>query len=282
LIKGGAAQLSRAFTNLIINAFEATQSNGKIILKTQNIYLDEPLSGYKTINRGEYIRVDISDTGSGIPNEIVNKIFDPFFTTKTTDKMRGSGLGLSVVHGVIEDHNGYITVESKPGTGSIFGIYLPISRDAQLDSAEVIENIKGGKELILVVDDDAMQRKVIGALLKRIGYKVNKVESGEKAIAFVKNSKPDLIILDMAMDGIDGTETYRQIKEIHSGQRAIMLSGYAMTQRVQEAINLGAGGFIAKPISFTNLAKTVREELDRPQDPGGISANTVKAGHVML
>ncbi|MFQ5708971.1 MAG: PAS domain S-box protein [bacterium] len=263
LIKGGAAQLTRALTNLIINAREALQGEGEVTITTENVYLDVPLHGHQTIKRGEYVQLKISDTGTGIKPEIMDKIFDPFFTTKTMDRMRGSGLGLSVVHGVIEDHKGYITVDSTVGKGTTFSLYFPVTRDVQKEVATIVDKIEGGQESILIVDDDPIQRRVTGQLLKRLGYKIHSTPSGELAVDYVKEVPQNLLILDMAMDGVDGTETYRQILEFQPDQRAIILSGYAMTKRVEQALKLGAGSFVSKPISLKNLAMAVRKELDR-------------------
>ena len=261
LIEGGDAQLSRAIINLIVNAEEAMKHSGVLGLKTENVYLDKPIKGYKTIKRGEYVKLEISDTGDGIKPDILDKIFDPFFTTKKMSRQRGSGLGLSVVHGVVEDHNGYVTVESPPGKGTTFSLYLPVSRKKEI--AETIEKAKGGDEKILVIDDDPAQRKVASQLLGRLGYKVHAVSSGERAIANLKRHRQDLLVVDMVMDGIDGAETYKRILEFQPNQRAILLSGFAVTKRVEEALRLGAGSFVPKPVNLNSLAIAVRMELDR-------------------
>jgi len=179
------------------------------------------------------------------------------------DKLRGSGLGLSIVHGVVEDHNGYITFTSEQGQGTSFFLYFPISRETPAES--VVKNgiPKGRGEHILFVDDDPVQRTVSSQLLKRLGYQVQVVSSGEEAVEYVRKHIPDLVSLDMVMDGIDGAEAYRQILEFKSGQRAIVLSGYAMSQRVDEALRLGAGAFVPKPIRPQLLATVIREELDK-------------------
>ncbi|MFQ5674648.1 MAG: response regulator, partial [bacterium] len=262
-IKGGAAQLSRALTNLILNADEAMHGKGIIRVKTRNVYLDKPLSGYQSINRGEYVRLDISDTGPGIKPDILDKIFDPFFSTKRMDRMRGSGLGLSVVHGIIEDHDGYITVKSQVKSGTTFSLYFPVARDAEVEVQTVIEKIEGGEESVLIVDDDPMQRRVTGQLLRRLGYHIHTVNSGEQAVDYVKERPQDLLLLDMVMDGIDGTETLRQILEFQPTQKALVWSGYARTNRVRQALKMGASGFVTKPISLGDLAVAVRNELDR-------------------
>ncbi len=284
-VTGGAAQLSRALSNLINNAVESMHgSGGKLTVSTQNIYLDKPLNGYKSITPGEYVKLEIADSGCGIPNEIINKIFDPFFTTKTMDKMRGSGLGLSVVHGVIEDHGGYVTVSSKINKGTVFTIYFPVARDVQPAGSQLPGELRGGDESILIVDDDSTQRKVTTQLLKRLGYKIDSVASGELAVEYVKINKPDLLVLDMVMDGIDGAETYRRVLKERPGQKAIILSGYAMSRLVKLALNLGAGMFISKPISLDTLAHAVRTELDKPdhKPPSDSRVRMGRLGHANL
>lgn len=262
-VKGGAAQLSRALTNLILNATEATQGAGTLTIKAQNIYLDTPLKGYQTVQPGEYVQLDISDDGPGIAEHIVGKIFEPFFSTKIMDRMRGSGLGLSIVHGVIEDHRGYITLETETGRGTTFSLYLPITRESSLKENDRIFETASGNERILIVDDDPMQRKVVSQLLKRLGYKVHALASGSEAVAHLREASYDLVILDMIMDGFDGAETYRQILGIRPEQKAIVVSGYATSPRVEEALRLGASAFIAKPVQFDNLALAVRTSLDK-------------------
>jgi len=275
LIKGGAAQLTRALTNLIFNAKEAMQGMGVLTVKTSNVALTEPLPGYADINPGGYVRLEITDTGCGIEPNILDRIFDPFFTTKKMDRMRGSGLGLSIVHGVIEDHSGYLEVSSKIGQGTSFVIYFPASQQKIIEVDKLDEVSAGNGEKILLVDDDPIQRRVTMRLLRRLGYKVHSVSSGEEAVAHVKSEAQDLLVLDMVMDGIDGVETYRQILEFNENQKAIILSGYAMSQRVEEALRLGAGAFVSKPVTPKVLANTIRKELDRGQQKNGNSGAIV-------
>lgn len=261
LIEGGVAQLSRVLVNLIGNAVDAMPGTGTLTLRTENVYLEKPVQGYETVQSGEYVRLEISDTGCGIPADMMDKIFDPFFTTKKMDKVRGSGLGLSVVESIVRDHNGYITIASVEGKGSTFSVYLPVAR--QIELSKVVESVKGGNETILVVDDDPMQRRVASKLLARLGYQVQSVDSGEAAVDYLKENPHDLILLDMVMGGIDGTETYRRILENYPDQKAIILSGYAVSNRVKEALELGVGAFAVKPISLSSVAKAVRSELDK-------------------
>ncbi|MCH9007821.1 hybrid sensor histidine kinase/response regulator [candidate division KSB1 bacterium] len=175
-------------------------------------------------------------------------------------EQRGTGLGLSIVHSILEDHNGYITVDSVPEQGTTFSLYFPVSRDAEL--RDVVNEVSGGNERILVVDDDPIQRRVARQLLERLGYRVQEAASGEEAVAYTRNHPQDLLLLDMIMEGIDGTETYRQILGFNPGQKAIILSGYAMSERVKEALKLGAGAFITKPVTLNTLAIAVRQQFE--------------------
>lgn len=149
------------------------------------------------------------------------------------------------------------------GEGTIFSLYFPVARDEEI--VKTVEKAKGGNEKILVVDDDPMQRKVATKLLKRLGYRVHSAPNGEQAVTYLKKHRQELLLLDMVMDGIDGTETYRQILEIQPKQKAIILSGYAKSHRVEEALRLGAGALVMKPITLKALASAVRRELDKTQ-----------------
>lgn len=263
LIKGGPAQLTRAITNLVINAIEAMDSEGRLTIRTRNTYVDKPFARYPAIKRGEYVELYIRDTGTGIKPEHLGSIFDPFFTTKRMSKERGSGLGLSVVHGIVEDHNAYIMVDSKAGKGAAFTILFPVARHLGKLPRPAVVKSRGGTERILVVDDDPIQRKVARQLLRRLGYHVHVLSSGETAVKHMQNKDYDLLVMDMVMGGIDGAETYRRILQFQPNQKAIILSGYAMTNRVQAALRLGAGTFVSKPVSQSSLAEAVRKELDR-------------------
>lgn len=265
-IKGGASQICRLLSNLLSNAWDAMGGKGEAKLKTENYYVDGAVEGYGLVPKGEYIKLTVSDTGCGIPDNIRAKIFDPFFTTKTTDLDRGSGLGLSVVHAVMEDHNGYIDMESMPNQGTSFYLYFPITREST--ETAVIDLITGGSESMLVVDDDPVQRDIAVTLLSELGYGAVAVESGEKALEIMKLETFDLLILDMLMPpGIDGAETYKRVLEINPLQKAIIVSGYAETKRVGQAKLLGVGAYIRKPLTLKSIALEVRAELDRKLVP---------------
>jgi len=261
-IKGGRAQLYRALFNLANNARDAMHDKGTLVLKTENYYVEQRAVKYNRIPQGEYVKVTVTDTGCGIPPEHISRIFDPFFTLKTTDKKRGSGLGLSVVDAVVKDHKGYIDIESEVGQGTSFYVYFPITRE--IPTPVAANNIVGGTESILVVDDDPVQREVTKNLLERLGYRVTTVESGEKAVSVFKSSTFDLMILDMIMlPGIDGVETLRRVRQISPTQKSLLVSGFSESQRVNEALKMGAGGYIRKPLDLKVIATAVRQELGR-------------------
>jgi len=259
-VKGGRSQLYRAISNLLSNARDAMADAGRLTIRTENIYADKTCGFIERIPRGEYVKMTVTDTGTGITPDVLAKMFDPFFTTKKTDSRRGSGLGLSVVHAVVEDHHGFIDCETAPGAGTSIFLFLPATRE---EIAGETAEIRGGAESILVVDDDHLQSEVTASLLGRLGYSVCRASSGQEAVSLIKEEPRDLLVLDMVMPGgIDGAETFRRIREIHPDQRAIIVSGYAESERVAEALALGAGRFLRKPLTLRALATVVRSELD--------------------
>jgi PAS domain S-box-containing protein len=261
-IMGGNAQIYRVIANLLHNARDAMQDIGCLRIKTENYYANDTAIIYGNIPKGEYTKLTISDSGCGIPEEMLDRIFDPFITTKTTDRKRGSGLGLSVVDAVVKDHKGYIDVKSKIGEGTSFYLYFPISR--KMIDKQTNEQILGGDESVLIVDDDEIQRNVSMRILTKLGYNVSIASSGEEAVKIIRQTPHDVLVLDMVMPpGIDGTETYRQILNYNPDQKAIIVSGYSETEKVIEAQNLGAGAFVKKPLTSHAIASALRNELDK-------------------
>jgi two-component system, cell cycle sensor histidine kinase and response regulator CckA len=263
-VRGSPAQMLRVIVNLVANARDAMGKQGTLRLRTENLYLSAPAGHDVHVPPGEYVRLQVVDTGPGIPAEIRTQIFDAYFTTKSLGRHRGSGLGLSVVQAIVQDHGGYVDVESVVGDGTTINVYLPPGRD--LAPAEELTTAVRGDEVILLVDDDPLQRRVAGALLENLGYQVAASASGEEALAYLQDHAADLVLLDMVMgDGIDGAETYRRIQKLRPGQRAILLSGFAETTRVREALSLGALGHVRKPVTLEELGHAVRRALDHSE-----------------
>jgi len=264
-IKGAPVHLGKTLMNLVSNAAEAIEGRGEISIRTENSYLDRPVRGYDTILEGDYAILRVSDTGKGISDEDIGKIFEPFYTKKMMGRS-GTGLGLAVVWGTVKDHNGYIDVQSERGRGSTFTIYFPVTRETVAREKRQVspEFFMGHGESILVVDDVPEQREVAMGMLKRLGYEVSSVSSGEEAVDRIGREHFDLLVLDMIMDpGIDGLETYRRILEIRPGQKAIIVSGFSETERVRKAQALGAGDYVRKPYLLEKIGLAIERQLER-------------------
>jgi two-component system cell cycle sensor histidine kinase/response regulator CckA len=265
-IKGSGVHLRKTLMNLVFNAFEAQPEKGEVVIRTYNRYIDRNLKGFENVQEGDYAVLEIEDQGIGIPAEDLYRIFEPFYTRKVMGRS-GTGLGMAVVWGTVQDHNGYIDVDSTVGQGSAFRLYFPATREtaSRVEAPLPIQAYMGRGERILVVDDIKEQREIATNLLGRLNYTVDSVESGLDAVEYLKQGKPDLVILDMIMDpGIDGLETYRRILAVRPNQRAIIASGYSESKRVHEAQRLGAGTYVRKPYMLEKIGLAVRRELDRP------------------
>ncbi|CAB1060328.1 sensory box histidine kinase/response regulator [Olavius sp. associated proteobacterium Delta 1] len=263
-ILGSSVHLSKTVMNLVTNAAESMPGGGLIVIASENRYLDRPIRGYDDVKEGDYALLTVSDCGVGIPPKDLKRIFEPFYTKKIMGRS-GTGLGMAVVWGTVKDHNGYIDVLSQEGLGSTFTLFFPVTRKELPKEvpAMVIEDYMGEGESVLVVDDVDEQRNIATMLLKRLGYSVTAVPSGEEAVDIMTNHDVDLLILDMIMDpGIDGLETYRKILKFNPNQKAIIVSGFSETERVKEAQKLGAGRYVRKPYLMEKIGKAVRAELD--------------------
>jgi len=264
-IKGSPVHLEKTLMNLVSNAAESISGEGEVIIRTENRYLDKAVVGYDEVREGDYVVLSVSDTGTGISDEHREKIFEPFYTKKAMGRS-GTGLGLTIVWGTVKDHNGYIDVVSRVGEGTTFTLYFPATREEPAAPPErtPLERYMGRGETVLVVDDIAEQRDVASGLLRKLGYRVHSVSSGEEAIEYLKQNRADILILDMIMaPGMDGMEAYRRILEIHPQQKAILVSGFSETYRVRKAQLLGAGVYVKKPYVMETIGLALRKELDR-------------------
>jgi len=264
-IKGSSVHLSKTLMNLVSNAAEAMDDPGTIRIVTRNAPANEAAGEGDDSATGDHVALSVTDQGTGIAREDIDRIFEPFYTKKVMGRS-GTGLGMTVVKGTVQDHHGTIRVDSKPGKGSTFTLHFPGTArepDHETDRRAPADIIQGKGERILVVDDMGDQGKIASAMLERLGYRACWVSSGEKAVEESRNQPPDLIFLDMIMDpGIDGLETYRRLLQDHPHLRAVIVSGYSETDRVREALALGAASFLRKPYSVQGLSKAVRNALD--------------------
>jgi signal transduction histidine kinase/CheY-like chemotaxis protein/streptogramin lyase len=268
-IIGSPLHLSKTLMNLTANAVEAMPQGGTAVITTVNRYLDSPdsITGYNQVKEGDYTILKVSDTGVGMSETDMKRVFEPFYTKKKMGKS-GTGLGMAVVWGTVQDHNGYITVqrnEVEKG-GTTFTLYFPATWLSLVvgEPGLTINELMGNGESILVVDDIEEQREVATMILEKLKYTVHAVRSGEEAIAFLKKQPVDLLMLDMIMDpGISGLETYKQVLQMYPQQKTILVSGYAESDEVKTAQHLGAGFYVKKPYNLEKIGLAIKNELSR-------------------
>jgi len=260
---GSPVHLSKTVMNLVTNAIEAIDGVGEVTVSTENKYVDTLINGYEQVINGDYVRLTVVDDGCGIAKRDLERIFEPFYSKKVMGKS-GTGLGMAVVWGTVKDHNGYIDVFSEVNKGTRFTLYFPAARKTETSPEAVpesVEDLKGQGESILVVDDIAEQREIASEMLEQLGYVVHTVSSGEAAVAYLQENSADILDLDMIMPpGMDGLDTYKQVLQFRPNQKAIITSGFAETERVKEALSLGAGAYIRKPYMLETIGHALRTE----------------------
>jgi len=260
-IKGSPVRLLQAVMNLVSNAAEAMPDGGKIEIGLRNRHVDGGDGEPQPIPEGDYVVLSVSDSGVGIAKDDIEHIFEPFYTKKKMGRS-GTGLGMTLVWGAVEDHDGHVDVESVVGEGTTFTIHFPATQEEPCESEEVPDDIGGHNETILVVDDLAAQREMAASMLTRLGYQVTTAAGGEEAVRYLRDHTVDLLVLDMIMaPGIDGLETYELVLRTHPGQKAVIASGFAESDRVREAQRLGAAAYVQKPYKIRELGTAVRDAL---------------------
>jgi len=264
-ILGSPPQMSKAVMNLVINAFDAMPDGGRLTVTTTQRYLESLLSGYKKIEHQEYVLLQVRDMGMGIDPKDLSRIFEPYYSKKKMGRS-GSGLGLSIVYGVVKDHGGYYDILSEKGEGTEFILYFPVTSAGADKDTDIDENM-GGTESVLVVDDVEDQRELAKDLLCSLGYKVQTAASSHDAVEHMRYGCADIIVLDMILEnGPDGLDTYREIIKLHPGQKAVIVSGFSATERVAEMQRLGAGMYVKKPYTRKTIASAIRKVLaERPK-----------------
>jgi len=264
-IEADRTQIEQILFNLFINAADAMPGGGDLTLKTTNINSQDMTDKqYKPV-AAKYVMLQVTDTGEGMDAKTLERIFDPFFTTKGLG--RGTGLGLASVYGIIKAHGGYIDVDSKQGVGTTFHIYFPALDKPNIHSHtphKGPDRIKPGKGTILMVDDEEIIIDVSIEMLEKIGYRVLKTLSGKEAISeYQANSaKIDLVILDLIMPKISGSEVYDKLKEINPQVKVLLSSGYSVDGQATEILKRGCNGFIQKPFNMGELSRKVNEILE--------------------
>jgi CheY-like chemotaxis protein len=236
--------------------------DGSLILKTFNVTHKDMKGQLYEPKPGNYVRLTVTDTGTGMDKEIKGRIFEPFFTTK--EMGRGTGLGLASVYGIIKGHGGYIDVESKKGHGTTFNIYLAASgKRVEKAVNNPVEIIKGTGTVLLADNEDNILQ-VGRKLLEAMGYRVLTAKDGKEAIDLYSKNRSviDVVLFDMLMPDMNGGEVYNRIKEVKWNVKVLLSSRYSIDGQVNEILNHGCEGFIQKPFSIYELSRKIREIID--------------------
>ncbi len=265
-VLGDPTQIHQVLLNLSVNARDAMPRGGTLTFSAQNVVLDDQYAGLSPEAKpGRHVLIQVEDTGTGIPPEILEKVFDPFFTTKEPGK--GTGLGLSTSLAIVRSHGGFIRAYSEPGTGSRFRVYLPAT-ESTTEPAPVADVVlpRGDGEVVLVVDDEASVRHITRQTLEAFGYRVILAGDGAEALAVYASRRTEiaLVLTDMMMPVMDGPATIRVLTKMDPSVRIIAASGLTANGSVTRVANSGVRHFLPKPYTAETLLRTVREVLDAP------------------
>ena len=264
-------QLHQALLNLCVNARDAMSERGSITIATRLVLGDAMGSRFAAAYGRKFVEISVSDTGSGMDEATRTRIFEPFFTTKEIGK--GTGLGLAVVFGVVQEHQGFVDVESEIGQGSTFHVYLPVPEGAMSgmeDALMIAVDAPGGSETILVVEDEDLMRGFLVALLEQKGYKVFVATDGEEAVNMhaAHVNEIDLVLSDVGLPKLDGWEASKRMKDVNPNLLVFLASGYLDPNLRAEIMKGGVRGFIEKPYRPNDILEKVRRAFDAPSSSG--------------
>jgi PAS domain S-box-containing protein len=260
-VQADQGQIEQVLINLYLNAWQAMPNGGDIYIQTENLFLSQEYCGPFDVPSGNYVKISVTDTGTGISKDVIERVFEPFFTTKEVGK--GTGLGLASAYGIIKNHNGIIRVYSEKGNGTTFNIYLPASDEQLAEDTLVNSEMLTGREKILLVDDEESTIQVEELMLKKLGYTVLPALSGREALKLYEDNmlELDLVALDMIMPEMNGKDTYEALKRINPNVKVLLVSGYSLNKQIEELMERGCNGFIQKPFNVTQLSQKIRDVL---------------------
>jgi CheY-like chemotaxis protein len=264
-------ELESSILNLAINARDAMPDGGKLTIETGNAFLDERYCGaFDDLKPGQYVMISVTDTGCGMPREIVDKATEPFFTTKPTGQ--GTGLGLSQVYGFVKQSGGHMRIYSEPGEGTAVKIYLPrcVASSRELAASDALQGPQEGSgETILVVEDDADVRAYVVEALSGVGYRVLEAIDAETALTVLASNEPiKLMLTDVVMPGMNGRALADAVRQSHPGVKTLFMTGYSRNAIMHQG-RLDPGVLlIQKPFSQASLASRIRTILDSQPAPG--------------
>jgi CheY-like chemotaxis protein len=256
-------QLEQVIMNLVANARDAMPRGGKLLIETSDIIFGLSDTGRLLSSEiHEYVLLTVSDTGTGMTDDVQQKMFDPFFTTKELGK--GTGLGLSTVYGIVRQHKGDMCVDSAPGRGTIFKVFLPALMEARVNKAGCGAALVGGAETILLVDDDPGVRTVVSALLSHLGYRVHEAPGAREALRFGSEHREPIhaLLTDVIMPEMNGRQLAESFGLRHPETAVLYMSGHADQAIARHGILDPGVNFIQKPVVVSTLAQKLREVLD--------------------
>jgi signal transduction histidine kinase/ActR/RegA family two-component response regulator len=260
-------QLEQVITNLVVNARDAMPDGGTLSISTRNVELIAGPGVTQVLAAGEYVRLEVSDSGAGMPPEILQRVFEPFFTTKELGQ--GTGLGLATAYGIVRQAGGDITLQSRVGIGTRVTIHLPRAqgRPTPAEAKAVIEEpARGGGETILLVEDEGPVRQVTVRMLADVGYRVIAAEDGDSALRRLEpTQRIDLLVSDVVTPGMGGRKLAERILDRDPGTRVLFISGYTADERLEELLARPGVAFLAKPFTAPQLQRAVRALLDHPR-----------------
>ena len=264
-IEADEVQMTQVVNNLLINADQAMPNGGTITVKCEDIMLDA--AAFPSLAAGKYVKVTITDRGTGIPQEHIAKVFDPYFTTK----QRGSGLGLAVTYSIVKNHGGHISLESVLGKGTTFHLYLPATDKKLTPPAKESEYLRTGKGRVLVMDDEETILTTMRDILTRLGYEVTFAREGAEVVELYRNAMGergtpfDVVIMDLTIaGGMGGKDAVKKLLEIDPRVKAIVSSGYPKDPVMSEYRQYGFSGVVAKPFRIRELSEVVYRVMNDP------------------
>jgi signal transduction histidine kinase len=266
IVMADKSRIEQVLMNLVTNAKDAMSRGGTLSIDVAPAVMDETFVHMHDFGEpGNYARISVTDTGEGMNEETRKRIFEPFFTTKEVGK--GTGLGMAIVYGIIQQHNGSIAVNSEKGRGTTFSIYLPLCSEGTTEAhgVRVVEAPPGGTETILLAEDEVTVRKLYKMILEKAGYRVVEAVDGQDALdKFIEHmAEVDIVATEVIMPKIDGKSLYEEIRKIRPDMKVLFMSGYAKDTILERGILDDEFCYVTKPIKSFDLLKKVREVLDR-------------------
>ena len=261
------SRLEQMLMNLALNARDAMPLGGTLAFEMEHRHLSHTLEDFPEVTPGDWIHLEVRDSGSGIPENILPHIFEPFFTTKADGS--GSGLGLAQVFGIIKQHNGYVYARSEVEKGTCFHIWLPQAKDENCfeDPEGPAEMTLGDGERIVVVEDNPVTRAALGDVLELLDYDVVLARDANAAVQYCQEDHVDLVVSDMVMPDMSGVDLFRELQSIDPSIGVVIITGYPLGDQKQELLDLGMCGFVQKPIDMGQIQAVVKEALEKKMRP---------------